>query len=99
PPSIPALFPYTTLFRSRVWQQRSFSRKIPDHSVGPRSLQSEHRMIHVSVDRRAGFPLHRQGTQLSAVQGHPLHRTVGHAPGLSRSEEHTSELQSRENLV
>src|SRR5690606_41601621 len=93
PPSSP-LFPYTTLFRS---SQRGV----------------QHRPALGDVDRLAGE--HRRPAVLDAggaCQGEePRHHLLGDAvlriveeqmrieTRVERSEEHTSELQSRENLV
>src|SRR3712207_8993428 len=81
------LFPYTTLFRSQAddGAHRHFERaaRVAD---GPKAPQA----------RRAlgGLGLHarRSGPVFAARAGHP--RTVR-----QRSEEHTSELQSRQYLV
>src|SRR5690606_42051863 len=70
PPPSPALFPYTTLFRS--------------HEIQPR--QRRFRSPAVTRRRRA------RGRNRDPV---PLR----HRLRVTRSEEHTSELQSRENLV
>src|SRR5690606_41272265 len=90
PPPSPAsaLFPYTTLFRSG-WQRRG---------------GKEHHGAHPSG---APLPLGRPPPRRPHHHGRlPLPepdpgRARAHAPqGVSgRSEEHTSELQSRENLV
>src|SRR3712207_8801357 len=67
------LFPYTTLFRSRV-------RKGPQaRTCGKRS-----------IGRGQGGGHFRDGTRASPVQ---------RRPSPDRSEEHTSELQSRQYLV
>src|SRR3712207_8902274 len=79
------LFPYTTLFRSGV------DRGLPGllFSLRLRSGGAE--------ERPAGHP--------AGVGGHPADRTAGTAgnragsPAGARSEEHTSELQSRQYLV
>src|SRR5690606_42158225 len=78
------LFPYTTLFRS---QEVGVRRREPD------------------VGAALGHGVDDAGVDLGIVQG--LTRLLVHehgqrrAPGAlaARSEEHTSELQSRENLV
>src|SRR2546429_4656209 len=80
------LFPYTTLFRSRA--------RGGDHALGPRSHRPGHgiAMTDAAPPRRAKLELlvRRDGDET----GFDL-RTVGSA----RSEEHTSELQSRLHLV
>src|SRR3712207_8243354 len=87
-PPTSTLFPYTTLFRSRQ----------DEHD---RAAEPHHRR----VIRRWIAPDHR----LSACHRPPPHRAPGggHRPGAAsapqeealRSEEHTSELQSRQYLV
>src|SRR5690606_41182890 len=90
PPRSP-LFPYTTLFRSRRQTQQSRrhrARYFPAHRGSP---------------SRAHFPqtgrAQRAGAGVPPVPpSPPLHPFLtGGRP--RRSEEHTSELQSRENLV
>src|SRR5690606_40303393 len=89
------LFPYTTLFRSRDLHISIVAKDTVGAGVG---------------HREAGWPsLFGQGEVivLADVVGGP-HQLVIHAEALGtrgikikldRSEEHTSELQSRENLV
>src|SRR5690606_40493736 len=86
PPPISTLFPYTTLFRS----------------AAVRRLSSHQRR---QSARRTGFHrgsrAHRARLSRARLLGHrDLHAAVLR-PDLAggRSEEHTSELQSRENLV
>src|SRR5690606_39525464 len=84
PPPRSSLFPYTTLFRSYVFTIDPPGRRACRHPV-----------------RRGGPPLgrgrdHRSGRRdRQGRQGCRIHRQ---GQG-RRSEEHTSELQSRENLV
>src|SRR5690349_23199658 len=79
------LFPYTTLFRSEV--QRRHQRRRGDHV---RVLGDvEHRKLHRAV---FGVIARDQlSLRLGQIEGNPV--------GLGRSEEHTSELQSRRDLV
>src|SRR5207248_10889521 len=92
PPPTSPLFPYTTLFRSRLWWPSFTSIFVleeeelalaPDAAEGP------------SVDR-AGAEAIERGQVLGG--GVPLvaREAVGR---VSRSEEHTSELQSPYDLV
>src|SRR5690606_40995623 len=82
------LFPYTTLFRSRVLHQaqRERRRRLHGPHAGGRRV--------VGSDERC-----EQGLDISAncrrIRAHG--RDARYA--VQRSEEHTSELQSRENLV
>src|SRR5690606_39503059 len=91
PPPARTLFPYTTLFRS--------ARDVPSaartrHDGG---MSDPHALSHA--------PLATGG--VLGVFAHPDDETLGAgtvlataaAAGVPRSEEHTSELQSRENLV
>src|SRR5690606_41579537 len=91
----PPLSPYTTLFRSpevvgdRVLQdpleqQRQFGRR----TVGIAGGEPEHRVLH---DVERNLPVANRVDRL--LERSALGR------GEERSEEHTSELQSRENLV
>src|SRR5438874_6189267 len=70
PPPRSTLFPYTTLFRSRV-------RRRPEDQLGVGVL-----LVRV-------HPVLCQNARVD----------VGHRPTVFRSEEHTSELQSRRDLV
>src|SRR5690606_41851468 len=87
-PPPPTLFPYTTLFRS------SGPRSGPRHA---RSLPRP-RVAPVSVSAGDGRSPARPGcSDDSPPAARPHHRRK--ARPSRRSEEHTSELQSRENLV
>src|SRR5690606_39952559 len=92
-------FPYTTLFRSWRFGRQWGGNFQPDGCTAPRGPR----------ELRAGIParpdsallgqylqdgrIHRDGTLCLASQA----EAAGH--DRARSEEHTSELQSRENLV
>src|SRR5207302_8262576 len=87
PPPNPTLFPYTTLFRSRAsWHPRT-SGTAPWWSTPWLQLGSPHR---ARASRAAGPRTPRARSR---------HARCSADFGPSRSEEHTSELQSRENLV
>src|SRR5687768_17963302 len=82
------LFPYTTLFRSIVYTGVTLENAERDYRE-TRVAESEVRMLPLSAEEiewyvRTGEPLDKAGAY--AVQG-------------IRSEEHTSELQSRLHLV
>src|SRR2546422_6582320 len=77
------LFPYTTLFRSLVPFGHHGEERL---AVLGSALQPDDLLT--EVDRR--LPLQR-------LLGHSLHELLGE--DLGRSEEHTSELQSRLHLV
>src|SRR5207249_9563023 len=86
PPPCPTLFPYTTLFRSLRLQPRRF-----DVRVQPE--RGRIRTLHVA-GRRGGIA---RVEQLRGPRDRP-ERDHG-SDGRDRSEEHTSELQSRFDLV
>src|SRR3712207_8403905 len=76
-----ALFPYTTLFRSR-----GARRAVPRRGAAGRRGAAQRRR---AVDRGGGRHLVRRARRLVRRRG----------GALRRSEEHTSELQSRQYLV
>src|SRR3712207_6965919 len=77
------LFPYTTLFRSR-----------DPGRAGPSLAEGASRLVRLAAGRH--HPLRREPAQ--EVRGHRQRRLL--REGLpARSEEHTSELQSRQYLV
>src|SRR5690606_42099763 len=82
-------FPYTTLFRSK-----RNSRSQPC-KTSPRSGIGNARVFRSSAE--AGT--HAWAVTRDMVEPHCKHRAHHTTPGPGRSEEHTSELQSRENLV
>src|SRR5690606_41132773 len=97
-PPRPTLFPYTTLFRSYP---------SPDEGRCPEHLSSEPpqpRRSGLVCEEYTARPAHRIAarTTLSVTSGDP-EESLGDPEEASsvgpRSEEHTSELQSRENLV
>src|SRR5207249_11833406 len=97
PPTSP-LFPYTTLFRSQVT-----TASLPHYPLGV-SLALARQLGADSVELALTPALLRQGAeharQLSEARGVPV-RILSLAPlgRAARSEEHTSELQSRFDLV
>src|SRR5207248_10329425 len=84
PPPTPPLFPYTTLFRSRPGPRAS--------STAARAARDPPPPAGARPALRAGWPRHAGRSAPSPP------RTAG-APLPSRSEEHTSELQSPYDLV
>src|SRR5690606_40229838 len=78
-----SLFPYTPLFRSNHTLSLKSSVTIPE--TGKATVR------HTFTSRNADKE-NLPGTATLAVSGHDVQ-------SVSRSEEHTSELQSRENLV
>src|SRR5205823_14997043 len=93
PPS--ALFPYTTLFRSRTWEgwlylaviMDAFSRRVVGWALADhlRTKLATDALQMALVSRRPGVGL--------------IHHSDRGGQSLSRSEEHTSELQSLAYLV
>src|SRR5207248_8227945 len=87
PPPIPTLFPYTTLFRSHVEHRRRQHRQVPPvPAAGGRDRRQRLHLRPRLGDRRARRALDRDRARRLRVPG-------------SRSEEHTSELQSPYDLV
>src|SRR5690606_41545156 len=85
------LFPYTTLFRSRG-PAHPHAFQEGDQRRGPAGEIADHAPVAPVHWQRAGHALARKMLHQAEKkrQVRPLH---------PRSEEHTSELQSRENLV
>src|SRR5262249_59994203 len=89
------LFPYTTLFRSGIVLERTFQqgadqrthRSRPDHRGCARWA------------RRGHTPRDRAAARSGLCRLHPIGRRAPTVAARSRSEEHTSELQSLTNLV
>src|SRR2546429_4570713 len=82
------LFPYTTLFRSRdVRGDEHLVAPVADDEGGVAAAKGDERVRRGAVDASDGI-------SAPQVAGGPEDR-----PGQSRSEEHTSELQSRLHLV
>src|SRR5690606_41416092 len=96
-PPRPALFPYTTLFRSLEIDEHAFLDKWNEFAE---KLKSENKITLYTI-MHSGSPRledHRILVEVeNAVQMEQLR--LGKIDILNRSEEHTSELQSRENLV
>src|SRR5690606_41933065 len=88
PPRSP-LFPYTTLFRSAiplVWREESLPAEVERQAAAWLAASEQP----VSVLMGAGLLIDSQSRADALAKLRGL---------LARSEEHTSELQSRENLV
>src|SRR3712207_7375454 len=80
------LFPYTTLFRSEDRADRH-------HDRHEREQRAEHEREHDERAHAADERLEEHARPLGALAGRVEERVV------ARSEEHTSELQSRQYLV
>src|SRR5207302_10789531 len=89
PPPNPTPFPYTTLFRSEV----------KDHQLQrPHDLLIQARVARVMRDLQHQQPDRAAEREHRCDRKHPVPPQVP-MHDVPRSEEHTSELQSRENLV
>src|SRR5690606_39821776 len=89
-PPRPTLFPYTTLFRSEIY---GAIRVV----VGENACEQGDRKCCRAGERRIGFDVMRARTIVIEIE--EAGAQVGEVVIGDRSEEHTSELQSRENLV
>src|SRR5690606_39441422 len=89
PPPTCTLFPYTTLFRSLDLLAPVVLRDAEGGGVGD---GGEGREAEDGV-------LGSEGAAQLRLQGRRMPQPAAPRKGFSRSEEHTSELQSRENLV
>src|SRR3712207_7173125 len=85
------LFPYTTLFRSVADRERA-ARRHRDRDVGQAGAALEHGLRLGDVLQAAGVGDRRRAGEAPAAQH-------DRAALVQRSEEHTSELQSRQYLV
>src|SRR5690606_40916839 len=91
------LFPYTTLFRSKILSCQSQTgapgfKKSAD--VLNLRMECSHRLACTAIQTKNNFPSpFKNNTGLQSGRWGVSARSKG------RSEEHTSELQSRENLV
>src|SRR5690606_39886870 len=96
-----SLFPYTTLFRSRadlcrtLQATRGDRRRHPDRRLHRRLGQPD---LRPDEQRRGAGPA-TAGGRSECRRPRLATAAVRRIPGATRSEEHTSELQSRENLV
>src|SRR5690606_39940242 len=86
------LFPYTTLFRSRLLA----GDQAPLDQVLQVLVEGHHSVLLAGLDRRVHLRDLVLADQVADGRGAD-HDLPGR--GAARSEEHTSELQSRENLV
>src|SRR5690606_41177176 len=92
PPHMSTLFPYTTLFRSQVLAD-TYVRDYVPQIVRPEMMER------VRAHRERGDTVVMVSASPS-IYLQPWAKAQGMAQVLAtRSEEHTSELQSRENLV
>src|SRR5262249_58042359 len=90
------LFPYTTLFRSRVYNAGAGERRL-----GVSVLEFVGVVAGIAASRRSAVAEDAQDAHVVLDAGNPGGRAVldHDLDLLDRSEEHTSELQSLTNLV
>src|SRR5437870_9113012 len=86
PPPRSTLFPYTTLFRSA---QRV-------HDLARREVRAEEPLGDLALGQVVGGGEEQRGQLVALDEGHQAIADIGEK---DRSEEHTSELQSRGHLV
>src|SRR5690606_40941738 len=85
------LFPYTTLFRSATLVVSGGRSPVPFfEALAQQALPWAQVLVSLADER--WVPVNHAGSNEALVRRHLLR-------GAARSEEHTSELQSRENLV
>src|SRR5690606_41962064 len=93
-PPPPPLFPYTTLFRSEIGRNLRLGSRIG------RIRHGEQLPVPLPTDGAPRRPACVDGFGADSTPAHRCGpRDAACTPTASRSEEHTSELQSRENLV
>src|SRR5206468_12834450 len=95
PPPSPTLFPYTTLFRSRRWGRLTRPRREAQGQHHTRRCHSS-KLPHPASSMR---DLHAYTPERVAPRRWARRTTTSPRPSVTRSEEHTSELQSRSDLV
>src|SRR5690606_40109853 len=94
-PPVPPLFPYTTLFRS--WASSLGMRHHFQHYA---PLGMTNKVFNLTSGRADMFDTaHASSSGGEAAQVMTRRQSGGVTQMAKRSEEHTSELQSRENLV
>src|SRR5690606_40755378 len=97
-PPRPTLFPSTTLFRSDAGLRRPF---FEPHRHDPRDVGVGFRDCCAGREPRESLVVELAKSQLRAIEAE-RQKEIGvdvEEAEIPRSEEHTSELQSRENLV
>src|SRR5690606_41433176 len=94
-PRWPSLFPYTTLFRSEA----GFAIASPGDFAAVKTIADTIQDSTVcSLARAVDADIERAAEALKGANSGRIHTFIATSP-IHRSEEHTSELQSRENLV
>src|SRR5690606_41738877 len=98
-PHISTLFPYTTLFRSDLKGVHVHSLRLGslpgEHSIIFSSLEETLEFKHIAHDKHVFAKGAMKASKFIVTKKAGLYNMTD----LIRSEEHTSELQSRENLV
>src|SRR5207249_6551848 len=98
PPPIPRLFPYTTLFRSESEGGRRLLLRVLPTRPGRRGGGNPRHDLQLPLHHGAVEPDRETGTG-SEGRRTPVRVTPARRLAEARSEEHTSELQSRFDLV
>src|SRR5690606_39439182 len=94
PHTRPQLFPYTTLFRSAAAGRNTLSiNQTPGFQISISGGEGSDGVIKIKRFARGHHPVHAPASYFQVFDPVEVHLI------LRRSEEHTSELQSRENLV
>src|SRR5690606_41568774 len=92
-------FPYTTLFRSACASSQISRLETPDATGGSPSLSGvSSRSIQTICNEASSTPDGARPSRSAKTGSRAAPHTVATAASAERSEEHTSELQSRENL-
>src|SRR3712207_9511685 len=90
------LFPYTTLFRSKAERGESLAPKKSPGST-PKLNEKATRLLAADLEERPYLTLQERCDYVEAITGLAVSRST--MCRATRSEEHTSELQSRQYLV
>src|SRR5207302_10431218 len=98
PPPRSTLFPYTTLFRSVSAEVKAFGSDLFNGSLSVPPIGSDNWVSILDTDNQYFQDLARAAQFLASYNLSSETNGIL-SGGFKRSEEHTSELQSRENLV
>src|SRR5690606_41888387 len=97
-PPIPPLFPYTTLFRSMLFLQRALVLAVA-LSLGACATQTQTRVTDAAATPLSDLHIVKSEIPSVLVAASKGPYALPDDRHCERSEEHTSELQSRENIV
>src|SRR5690606_40992257 len=99
PPPTPTLFPYTTLFRSYTQNGAYFLTICSQNRISYFGHIHEQIMHLNPAGQMIQHSWNRISERFPTIDSDMSVVMPNHIHGILRSEEHTSELQSRENLV